>query len=553
MSEMAENLAVSNLHSSLLEVRDLCVDFRMGDNYRTILSRVSWSIAEGETVAIIGESGSGKSMTASAIMGLLDVPPARITSGQVIFQGTDVLRASEEQRRAINGSKIAIVFQDTLAGLNPVMAIGEQIAEAIRIDGVSRHHARENTVDLLEHVGIKNAEQRYNYYPHQFSGGQRQRIMIAMAIARKPSLLVADEPTSALDVTVQANIITLLKRLQAERKMAMVFITHNMHLARDIADRIVVMRKGEVVEVGTADAVIGNPQHEYTKMLVASVPGQAALTVRPANPCGLLKVEGLNKTYRGQFSWGRRGSDVRALKDVSFNLNEDETVCIVGESGSGKSTLVRSILGLERLDSGSISYLGRQVNSKGLVDVRAFKSEVQPVFQDPVSSLNPFMKVRDIILEPLGSTALKLRVVGDNNDTTIGELLDRVGLPADSATRLPHQFSGGQCQRIAIARALAPRPRVLICDEAVSALDVSVQARILALFRALQEEYRLSIIFVTHDLAVVRDVADRVLVMLEGEVVESGTREQIFERPQHAYTRKLLQSQFGASPHRFDK
>lgn len=528
----------------LLRVQELTIGFRAGHVLIPAVTNVDWSVKSGETLVVIGESGSGKSVTASAIMGLLDIPPGVISSGRIVFEDTDLLKVTQAERRQINGCRIGMVFQDPLASLNPVFTVGRQIAEVMYLHGVARAKAMEDTVALLTRVGIKNAAKRVRDYPHQFSGGQRQRIMIAMAIALKPALLIADEPTSALDVTVQAQILKLLKSLQAENGMGMIFITHDINVASQIGDKVVIMSNGRVVEAGRVSEVLSNPQHDYTRMLLSCVPGRNGIpdTIVLPRDGSFLQVDQLDKVYRkrGFLPMRSADQDIHALKTVSFDVNEDEIVCVVGESGSGKSTLVKTLLALERPDSGVVSFCGRIVSASDASSLKPFRRAVQAVFQDPTASLNPLMTVAEIISEPwqVHTTV----VPPSQRPAEIGDLLERVGLRRDHANRYPHQFSGGQRQRIAIARALASRPRMIICDEAVSALDVSVQARILDLLRKLKADSKLSILFVTHDLALVRDFADRVLVMSEGHIVEQGGTKQIFEAPVHPYTRTLLAS-----------
>ncbi|SDN42343.1 ABC transporter ATP-binding protein [Ensifer sp. YR511] len=530
----------------LLTIEALTIGFKANGTVVPAVTDVNWSVKSGETLVIIGESGSGKSVTASAIMGLLDVPPAVISSGRITFEGLDLLEITQAKRRnVVNGRGIAMVFQDPLASLNPVFTVGQQIAETMHLHGVSRAKAKEDVIALLTRVGIKNARSRAKDYPHQFSGGQRQRVMIAMAIALSPALLIADEPTSALDVTIQAQILTLLKSLQADNGMGMIFITHDINVAAQIGDKVAIMSNGRVVEAGPVREVLSAPRHEYTKMLLSCVPGSKALAEPVAcdRDGSFLSVEQLNKIYsKRSFNPMRRKDEaVHALKGVSFNVNENEIVCVVGESGSGKSTLVKSLLGLEAVDSGKVSFCGSPISTRHGATLNQFRRNVQAVFQDPTASLNPLMTVAEIVAEPWHvHTSV---VAKDEWEPAIGDLLETVGLRRDHAHRFPHQFSGGQRQRIAIARALASRPRLIVCDEAVSALDVSVQARILDLLRKLKAEAGLAILFVTHDLALVRDFADRVIVMSEGHIVEQGFAKQIFEAPTHPYTRTLLASQ----------
>jgi peptide/nickel transport system ATP-binding protein len=529
----------------LVEVRGLSVDFHTRDGVVHAVKDVSWHIDRGETLAILGESGSGKSVSSSALMGLIDIPPGRIISGEVLYRGEDLLKVSSERQREINGSKIAMVFQDTLAALNPVYQIGWQVAETFRAHGVPRATANEKALELLERVELNNARDRFNDYPHQFSGGQRQRIMIAMAIALNPDLLIADEPTTALDVTVQARILRLLKDLQRERGMGLLMITHDLGIVADLADRVAIMHDGEIVETGPVGQVFGTPRHPYTCNLLESVPGRqgfpASANLRPSNE-PLLVVENLSKEYPTPPRGTGRGTRpaVLALNEVSFTLRRGETLGIVGESGSGKSTLARTLLGLEVATAGKAFYRGNDLVNPTPAGLSLLRRQVQMVFQDPTASLNPRMSVGEIISEPW---AIHRDVLPrDQWAARVGELLEQVGLLREHAARYPHQFSGGQRQRIAIARALALKPEIIICDEAVSSLDVSVQAQVIALLKSLKDDYGLSYIFIAHDLPVVRSFADRVLVMSKGKIVEQGTTEDIFTNPQHPYTRELLQS-----------
>jgi peptide/nickel transport system ATP-binding protein len=536
---------MANERTHLVEVRELSVEFHTRDGVVPAVQQVNWHIDRGETLAILGESGSGKSVSSSTLMGLVDIPPGRITSGQVLYDGEDLLKASRDRIRNLNGSKLAMVFQDTLAALNPVYPVGWQIAETVRAHGGSAAQARRQALQLMERVGIADPERRSRQYPHQFSGGQRQRIMIAMAIAMNPDLLIADEPTTALDVTVQAHILELLKELQRERGMALLLITHDLGIVSGVADRVAVMQAGRIVESGSVDAVFGRPRHSYTRRLLASVPGRESFPPeRPHQPGvePLLKVEGLCKDYVApQRLFGRGDRTVtHALKNVSLVLEPGETLGIVGESGSGKSTLVRTLLGLEIASGGTASYRGHDLLSPTREGRRALRRGVQMIFQDPTASLDPRMRVRDVIAEPW---AIHRDILARGQwDDRVRELLDQVGLEADFAERYPHQFSGGQRQRIAIARALAMQPEIIFCDEAVSSLDVSIQAQVIDLLRRLKDRYGLSYLFIAHDLPVVRSFADRVLVMREGEIVEQGTCRQIFGHPQHEYTRELLGS-----------
>ena len=535
---MAENLPI------IAEIRNLSVEFHTRYGIVQAVRDVSWRITAGETLAILGESGSGKSVTAAAFMGLIDSPPGHITQGEIFFEGADLLSAPAETRRQINGRKAAMIFQDTLAALNPVYPIGWQVAEAFRAHGMPSAEARQRAFALLERVGIPEARRRIDDYPHQFSGGQRQRIMIAMAIAWRPVLLIADEPTTALDVTIQAEILKLLKELQLETGMGLLLITHDIGIVSEVADRICVMKDGQIVETGTVDEILDAPKHPYTQKLIAAMPGGKTLAAPGNLPAGevLLSVDNLSKHYQIVSGLLRRntGAVAKALDGISFDIRRGETVGVVGESGSGKSTLVRTILGLEEPTGGDIFYAGKSTINVDAAEFLRLRRKIQVVFQDPSASLHPLMSVGDIISEPW---VIHPGVVKPSDyRERVAELLTQVGLQPEHARRYPHQFSGGQRQRIAFARALALRPELIICDEAVSALDVSVQAQIIQLLKKLQDEYGLSYLFVAHDLPVVHDFADRVIVMNNGKIVEQGTTASIFNAPSHPYTQKLLAS-----------
>ena len=528
----------------LLEVQDLAVEFHTAGGTVHAVNGVSWHVDHGETFALLGESGSGKSVSAAAILNLIDSPPGYVTAGRILYRGQDLLKMSREQRRPINGRKIAMIFQDTLAHLNPVYSVGWQIAETLRAHGeASAAEARARAVALLERVGIPEPARRADDYPHQFSGGQRQRVMIAMALALRPEVLIADEPTTALDVTVQAQILSLLAGLQAETGMALVLITHDLGVVAEVASRVAVMQGGRIVETGPVRQVFRAPGHAYTRRLMAAIPGRQGL-IRDgggqARREPLLRVRDLAKHYEVTTGLMRRktGQVVRAVDGVSFDLDAGETLGVVGESGSGKSTLARTLLRLEEPTAGIARYRGDDIVKLSPAGLLRFRRFIQVVFQDPYASLNPRMTVAQIVAEPWSIHRDVLPKARWH--ARVCELLEQVGMQPEHARRYPHQFSGGQRQRIAIARALALQPEVIICDEAVSALDVRVQAQVIALLSELRSSLGLAYIFIAHDLPVVRHFADRVMVMFQGRIVEQAATEQIFERPQHPYTQALL-------------
>ncbi len=527
----------------LLEVKNLAIEFHTAQGTVHALVGVDYHLDRGETLALLGESGSGKSVSAAAIMNILDTPPGYITGGEILFEGKDLLTMSAAERRRINGDRIAIIFQDPLAHLNPVYTVGFQIEEALRAHrSMGRRAAKERAITLLDHVGIPDPARRVDDYPHRFSGGQRQRVMIAMALALRPDVLIADEPTTALDVTVQAQILELLKQLQAETGMGLLLITHDLGVVADVADRVAVMHRGRIVEGGTVREVFKAPSEDYTRRLLAAIPGRGPLEAArsPRSAAVLLEVRDLCKHFPITAGLMRRqtGEVVRALDGVSFEVGAAETLGIVGESGSGKSTLARTLLRLEEPTSGEARFHGDRIFTLEADRLLAFRRAFQVVFQDPFASLNPRMTVFNIISEPWAIHRDVLPRARWRDKAA--ELLERVGMEPGHLRRYPHQFSGGQRQRIAIARALALEPELIICDEAVSALDVSIQAQVIELLKELRDDFGLSYLFIAHDLAVVRDLADRVAVMQSGKIVELGTCEQIFERPQHPYTQALL-------------
>ncbi|MBB3937386.1 ABC transporter ATP-binding protein [Aureimonas phyllosphaerae] len=528
----------------VLEIRDLTVDFLSDEAPVRAVDGVSLRVRRGETLCILGESGSGKSVSSSTVLDILDTPPAEIVSGQILFEGRDLAAMTPEERRQINGRKIAMIFQDPLAHLNPVYTVGAQICEVFRAHRVcDGAEARRRGIELFGRVGIPDPEARFDRYPHEFSGGQRQRIMIAMAIALGPSLLIADEPTTALDVSVQAQILELLTDLQREFGMALVMITHDLEVAASMADRVIVMRRGRIVEEGEARAVFTRPGDDYTRRLMAAIPshdGEGGRRSRAPAAETLLDVQGLTKVYQVTSGLFAAPRSVAAVEDVSFRVGRGETLGIVGESGSGKSSVAKMLLRLVDPTAGRALFRGADIYDLEGAELLALRRKVQMVFQDPYGSMNPRMTVEAIISEPW-------RIHGDilpkaQWRARVRELLDLVGLNPDWAGRHPHQFSGGQRQRIAIARALACDPELIVCDEAVSALDVSVQMQVIDLLADLRDRLGLAYVFITHDLPVVRNFADRIIVMRGGKVVEEADTETLFANPRHEYTRTLLSS-----------
>jgi len=521
----------------LLEVRNLSVNFHTAQGTVHAVRNVNWHLNRGETLAILGESGSGKSVSAAAIMNLIDIPPGDIVSGEIFLNGVDLLKMSDNDRREINGRRIAMIFQDPLSHLNPVYTVGFQIAEMMTSHDVSPKEARAEALALMQRVGVPEAETKFDAYPHQFSGGQRQRLMIAMALAMKPDILIADEPTTALDVTIQAQILALLEELQRETDMGLLLITHDLGVVAEIANRVVVMNSGEIVESGSAAGVYHNPTHPYTRKLIDAVPGTGEM----AEPLGtgikpILEVNNLSKHY-GQFA---------AVDQASLTVLPGETVALVGESGSGKSTLAKTLLRLEEATSGEALYQGRDLVTMKPHELFGIRREIQMVFQDPTQSLNPRMSVYQIIAEAfvIHPEILPRAQWRDR----VQELLDQVGLDASHMQRYPHQFSGGQQQRIAIARALALQPKLIICDEAVSGLDVSIQSQVISLLNDLQQELGISYLFIAHDLPLVRDFAHRVVVMQGGRIVERGPVAQIFDEPREEYTQNLMAASLHPDP-----
>ncbi|WP_318658347.1 ABC transporter ATP-binding protein [Achromobacter ruhlandii] len=566
----------------LLSVRGVSVDFNTENGVFRAVENLDFDVRPGKTLAIVGESGSGKSVTSMAIMRLTDYNNGRIATGQILFRDSadrevDLTAASDEQMRAIRGNDIAMIFQEPMTSLNPVFTIGDQIVEAIMLhQQLSRSAARKAARALLEKVRLPDAEQLLDRYPHQLSGGMRQRVMIAMALSCQPRLLIADEPTTALDVTIQAQILNTIRELQRDLGTAVIFITHDMGVVAEMADDVVVMLRGRKVEQGPVEEIFRAPRHPYTRALLAAVPRLGSLTGRDLplrtpqtvlegdtlREVGetreqdtarydepVLRVEKLTTRFDvGHNLFGRVTHRVHAVEEVSFDVYSGETLALVGESGSGKSTIGKTLQQLVAPTSGAVRYNGQDIFSMDAAGRQRLRQEIQYIFQDPYASLDPRKTVAFSIAEPIRTH----RLLTDEAAIArrVGELLEQVGLKPEHARRYPHEFSGGQRQRVCIARALASDPKLIIADESVSALDVSIQAQILNLLMDLQKDRGLSYLFITHDMAVVEKVSHRVAVLYLGQIVELGTRRQIFESPQHAYTRKLLAAVPVAEPGR---
>ena len=540
----------------LLSIRDLRVAFRGQGDVREVLHGVSLDIFPGETVAIVGESGSGKSTTAAAIVNLLP-GTGTVTGGSIRLEGRELTKLSRKEMEGVRGRDIGFVPQDPMSNLNPVWSVGFQVKEAIRANGLSqtRAQAKERTITVLKQAGLADAERRLHQFPHQFSGGMRQRALIGIGLAADPKLLIADEPTSALDVTVQRVILDHMAELTRERGTSVLLITHDLGLAAERASKIIVMSQGEIVEAGPSREILEDPQHPYTQRLVAAAPSVASQRIQAVvedrgitttddlRDTAMVRVTGLTKDFKirqGNF----RSELFRAVDDVSFEIPRGKTLAVVGESGSGKTTVARMVLQLEQPTAGTIEVGGEVVSNLSAAQVFRLRRRMQPVFQDPYGSMDPLRNIGNTIAEPL-----VVHGVGDqaSRRDRVLELLDQVALPPEVASRYPNELSGGQRQRVAIARALALKPEVVVLDEAVSALDVLVQAQILRLLTELQSELSLTYLFITHDLAVVRVSSDLVCVMEKGKVVEQGTVDEIFANPQQGYTERLLGAIPGAS------
>ena len=528
--------------SPLLSVRDLSVAFEQGGKLSTAVDHISFDIGKGETVALVGESGSGKSVSALSVLKLLPYPPASHPSGQILFEGQDLLKANEKQLRQVRGNKITMIFQEPMTSLNPLHTISQQVVEILKLHrGMGDKAAKARTLELFKEVGIRDPEKRLDAYPHQLSGGQRQRVMIAMALANEPELLIADEPTTALDVTVQAQILELLAGLKRKIGMSMLFITHDLGIVRKIADRVCVMTKGKIVETGPTKEIFSNPQHDYTKKLLAAEPKGKPPAADESAPT-VMKGDDVKVWFPIKEGFFRRVvGHVKAVDGIDVTVRAGQTLGVVGESGSGKTTLG---LALARMISsqGDIHFNGKDIAKLSFEGMRPLRKELQIVFQDPFGSLSPRMSVSEIIEEGLRIHEPKLS--DDARDKRVVDVLKEVGLDPETRFRYPHEFSGGQRQRIAIARAMVLNPRFVMLDEPTSALDMSVQAQVVDLLRSLQEKHNLAYLFISHDLKVVRALANDVIVMRNGKIVEYGPAKQIFENPQDDYTRALISAAF---------
>jgi ABC-type glutathione transport system ATPase component len=551
--ETAQHHGTSHATTPVLSVRNLVIEAGPVESPIRLVDDVSFDVFPGEVVALVGESGSGKSMTVLSTMSLLPTG-VRVTGGEIRLGNIDLRNAPIKDLRAIRGAALAMIFQDPMTSLNPVMKIGTQLAEMITLHqkGLSRAAVRERCLDLLRAVHMPDPERRLDGYPHELSGGQRQRVMIALAMAHEPRMLIADEPTTALDVTVQAQVMNILQEVRQRIGSSLVLVTHDLGLVAENADRILVMYKGRIVEEGTAIDIFANPRDPYTIKLLSSVlsvtdevaspvvssaiPEHETLSPQTASiPVPIVSITDVHVHYPQRTKWGLSAPAFKAVNGVTFELFPGRTLGLVGESGCGKSTLVKTILGMQKLTSGTVSYKDLVLSKMSDRQRRPLRASIQAVFQDPYSSLDPRLTVHDIVAEPL-------RINRKYSQARVAEVLDQVGLTPAMAKRRPAEFSGGQRQRIGIARALALKPEILILDEPTSALDVSIQAQVITLLQELQSELQLAYMFVSHDLSVVRHLADDVAVMYQGQFVETGTSASVFANPQHEYTQKLLSS-----------
>ncbi len=553
----------------ILSIDNLDISFLKERKYLPVVHQLTYELYENEILGIVGESGSGKSVSSLAIMGLLPSSISKIANGSIVFEGKDISLLSDQEFQKIRGNEIAMVFQEPMSSLNPSMKCGMQVAEILEIHtSLSKKEIKNQVISLFEKVKLPNPEELFSKYPHQISGGQKQRVMIAMAIACKPKILIADEPTTALDVTVQKEIIQLLKELQRETKMSILFISHDLSLVSEIANRVLVMYKGQIVEQGIAKEIFENPQHNYTKALIASRPSldfrlkrlptiqdflkesfkseivsaeernKNQLKIYSKSP--LLEVKNIGKDYFSSVGLFGKQHSFKAVNEVSFKIYEGETVGLVGESGCGKSTLGNAILQLDKATSGQILYKGNDITNLNKEDIRKLRKEIQIIFQDPYSSLNPRIPIGKAIMEPMKVHGLFANDA--ERKAKAIEILERVGLGESFFNRYPHEFSGGQRQRIGIARTIALQPKLIVCDESVSALDISVQAQVLNLLNELKENFGFTYIFISHDLAVVKYMSDQVLVMNKGKIEEMADADELYAHPKSEYTKKLIEA-----------
>ncbi|RAR49784.1 ABC transporter ATP-binding protein [Flavobacterium lacus] len=556
-------------YNILLSVKKLTISFKKENEFVPVVHGLNYDLYENEIVGIVGESGSGKSVSSLAVMGLLPPKISKISEGLIVFKGKDITNLTDKAFQKIRGNDIAMIFQEPMSSLNPSLKCGFQVAEILeRHTTLSQKEIKTEVISLFEKVKLPNSEELFNKYPHQISGGQKQRVMIAMAIACKPKILIADEPTTALDVTVQKEIIQLLKELQQETKMSILFISHDLSLVSEIANRVLVMYKGEIVEQGNAKAIFENPQHNYTKALIASRPSLefrlkrlptiqdflneaikseiVSAEERKENQeklyakAPLLEVKNVEKEYLSTVGLFGKKQVFKAVDNVSFKIYEGETVGLVGESGCGKSTLGNAILQLDKATAGQIFYKGIDITKLNKEDIRKLRKEIQLIFQDPYSSLNPRIPIGKAIMEPMKVHGL-YKNDAERKAKAI-EILERVGLGEAFFNRYPHEFSGGQRQRIGIARTIALQPKLIVCDESVSALDISVQAQVLNLLNELKENFWFTYIFISHDLAVVKYMSDQVLVMNKGKIEEMADADELYAHPKSEYTKKLIEA-----------
>ena len=556
-------------NQKLLSIENLTISFKREKEFIPVVHQLTYELYENEILGIVGESGSGKSVSSMAIMGLLPSSISKIANGSIVFEGKDISLLLDQEFQKIRGNEIAMIFQEPMSSLNPSMKCGMQLAEILEIHtSLSKKEIKNQVISLFEKVKLPNPEELFSKYPHQISGGQKQRVMIAMAIACKPKILIADEPTTALDVTVQKEIIQLLKELQRETKMSILFISHDLSLVSEIANRVLVMYKGQIVEQGIAKEIFENPQHNYTKALIASRPSLDfrlkrlptiqdflkesfkseivsaeerninQLKIYSKSP--LLEVRNIEKDYFSSVGLFGKQHSFKAVNEVSFKIYEGETVGLVGESGCGKSTLGNAILQLDKATSGQIFYKGNDITNLTKEYIRKLRKEIQIIFQDPYSSLNPRIPIGKAIMEPMKVHGLFANDA-ERKAKTI-EILERVGLGESFFNRYPHEFSGGQRQRIGIARTIALQPKLIVCDESVSALDISVQAQVLNLLNELKENFGFTYIFISHDLAVVKYMSDQVLVMNKGKIEEMADADELYAHPKSEYTKKLIEA-----------